>query len=134
MANSSLKLLFDEHFSHHHVKFLHEQSRLCEMQHLRALGWSGKPDVEWMSYATSSGFVIVSGARNEKTRGITVRDLSSLGSKVILLNRFFDHKSRWDKAKWLVTRIEKLAEIAGSLEPGLVVLVQRSGAHKRLSS
>lgn len=132
MAASSLKLLFDEMFSHKQVGFVSSESRLCPMQHIRTIGWSGQPDSVWIPLAVKSGFTIVSGDRNDRTRLYTVADLKQMKAKVIILEQFFDHMKGWDKAKWLVNNIEKLVAFSESLMPGSVSALDRNGSAKEL--
>jgi hypothetical protein len=127
MAASSLKLLFDENFSHKQVGFVANESRLAPMQHMRKIGWSGRPDPEWIPLAVQQGFVIISGDRNDKTRGYTVADLKAMHARVLLVGEFFDHMSGWDKAKWLVAQVERLVDLAGKLPKGAVTLVSKVG-------
>ena len=127
MADRSVKILFDENFSAKHVEFIARESRLAHFQHIKTLGWSGLSDADWIVRAVEADFRIVTGDRNERTRGYTVADLKSLGSCVILLGSFFDHLDRWAKAKWLVNHVEQIVEKCGSLESGTVVLMGRNG-------
>ena len=132
MATGSLKLLFDEHFSHLHVTFVNQQSRLAHMQHMRPIGWSGQPDTQWIPLAVRQGFVIVMGARNERTRGFTTTDLKAMDARVVLVGPFWDHMNRWERAKWLVASIERITEIASALPPGSVELIDGRGGTKSL--
>lgn len=79
------------------------------MAHVSERGWSGLPDGDWIPKAVEAGFVLVTGDRNEATRRYTADDLRRMRARVILLGRFFDHLGVWDKAKWWVTRIERVA-------------------------
>jgi len=132
MAASSLKLLFDEMFSHKQVGFVCSESRLCHMQHTRSIGWSSKPDNIWIPLAVDNGFTIISADRNDKTRIYTVADLKEMKAKVILLGQFFDHMKGWDKAKWLVNNIEGLTIAAIPLLPGSVLAIDKNGSTKSL--
>jgi hypothetical protein len=132
VAPRRLKIVFDEHFSHHQVEFVCRESRLGEIQHTRRMKWSGRPDTEWMPMAIKAGFVIVSGDRNERTRGYTIADLKQMGAIVILLGGWWDHTDRWARAKWLVSRFEHLARLAQELPAGSAVLVNRFGKAKPL--
>lgn len=127
MAAGRLKLLFDENISHRLVSFLHHESRLAEMHHLRELGWSGKSDVEWIRLAVDNRFVLVTGDRNDATRGIIVEDLKQMGARVVLLGAFWDHLPRWERAKWLVQHIEMIVNLAAMMADGSVVLVHKRG-------
>jgi hypothetical protein len=127
MANQRIKLLFDENISQRLVEFINRESRLAEMAHVRQRGWSGLPDTQWIPMATNSGFVIITGDRNEITRGYTVGDLKGMGARVLLLGKFWDHLSRWERAKWLVQRIETLVATASQMPGGTVYLVSKSG-------
>lgn len=127
-----LKLLFDENISQRLVEFINRESRLAQMAHIRQRGWSGLPDAQWIQTATQREFVIITGDRNERTRGYTVADLKALGARVILLGRFWDHLSRWERAKWLVRHIEKLVELAESMPAGTVYLVNKQAKFRAL--
>ena len=130
MAAGSLKLLFDENFSHKQVSFVGQESVLAHMQHMRSIGWSGKPDHEWIPLAVRQQFIVITGDRNDRTRGYTVADLRALNARFLLLGGFFDHLGRWDKAKWLVSRIEKIVAVAATLKAGDVRLVDSVGSAK----
>ncbi len=132
MAGRGLKLLFDENFSRPQVDFVAKQSRLAEIQHILTLGWSGQEDSAWIPLAVRAGFCIVTGDRNEATRGYTVADLRALRAKVILVGAFFDHLDRRERAKWLVARMDRLVNLARSLSPGSVVLLDRYAKPKPL--
>ena len=123
MATGGLKLVFDEQFSHRQVEFVARESRLADLRHTRRMRWSGTPDKVWVPKAVQLGFVIVSADRNERTRGFTVADLKSMDARVILIGDFWNHWGRWDKAKWLVLRIEKIVEIAAGMTGGSAVLI-----------
>lgn len=125
MATGVVKLLFDENVSHRQVEFVAKESRLGQMQHIRALNWSGKPDHEWIPLAVRQSFVIVTGDRNEKTRGYTVADQKTMNAQVLLFASFWDHLGRWEKAKWLVKRIEAIIVHADNLQSGSVALIDR---------
>jgi hypothetical protein len=112
MAVSRVKLVFDENFSHRHVSFVSHESSLGEIVHTRQVGWSGKQDKVWIPLAIGAGFIIVTGDRNERTRGYTVEDLKTMGARVILVGPFWDHMNAWDRAKWLVASIEDIHVIA----------------------
>lgn len=127
MATGGLKLLFDENFSHKQVEFVARESRLAEMQHMRKIKWSGRPDAEWIPLAVKGQFVIVTADRNERTRGYTVSDLKTMDARVLLLGSFWDHLSGWERAKWLVNRIEAIVEAAGALGRGQVWMIERFG-------
>lgn len=127
MATGRVRLLFDENISHRLVDFLHRESRLAEMHHLRTLGWSGEKDAEWIPLAVSSEFVLITGDRNEMTRGIIIDDLKQMGARVILLGQFWDHLPRWERAKWLVQHIEIIVNLAGSMDSGSAVLLHKRG-------
>lgn len=127
MATRGLKLLFDENVSHRHIEFVAKESKLAEMQHLRTIGWSGKPDPEWIPLAVRQKFIIITADRNEQTRGYTVADFKAMQARVILLAAFWDHIGRWDKAKWLVRRIESIVSQASELKPGSVSMIDRHG-------
>lgn len=127
MAARGLKLLFDENFSHRQVDFVAKESRLAEFQHIRHLGWSGMEDQVWIPLAVNAGFCIVTWDRNEKTRGYTVADLKVMKARVILVGAFFDHLNRWERAKWLVSRIDSVAAFAIGLGSGSVCLMDRYG-------
>lgn len=101
------------------------------MHHVRAQHWSGMPDREWIPRAVKQGFVIVTADRNEQTRGYTSAALIELGARVILLGRFWDNLGAWEKAKWLVNRIEGLVELARAMEGGSVVLLSQAGHPQR---
>lgn len=132
MAARGLKLLFDENFSRRQVEFVAKESRLAEMQHVSSRGWSGMRDIDWIPLAVKAEFRLITGDRNDRTRGFTVADLKSLGAQVLLVGSFFDHLSRWEKAKWLVGELEGLIEIANQLAPGSVMLVDRRGRAKNV--
>ncbi len=126
MASGGLRLLFDEMYSHRHVSFLNAESELGEMVHIRERGWSGRPDKEWVPLAVQEGFVIVTGDRNDRTRGYTVADLKRMQARVVLVGPFMDHMRRWERAKWWVRRIEAVAAIASQLTMGSVTMVDRN--------
>ncbi len=127
-----MKLLFDENISRRLVEFVNRESGLTPMAHVSQRGWSGLPDRDWIVQATQNDFVIITGDRNEKTRGYTVNDLKAIQARVILLGRFWDHLNRWQRAKWLVQRIERLVAIAENMPSGSVYLVFRSGRYRSL--
>src|ERR1044072_4850038 len=127
MAAGRLKLLFDENFSHRQVEFVAKESGLAEFQHIHKLGWSGDEDAVWIPRAVQAGFCIVTWDRNEKTRGYTVVDLKAMNERVVLVGSFFDHLDRWQRAKWLVARMETLVVVARALRSGSVVLMDRYG-------
>jgi hypothetical protein len=127
-----MRLLFDENFSHWQVEFVRREWALAEMEHMRTIGWSGKTDREWIPWAVERGFVVVTGDRNEKTRGYAVGDLKLLQARFVLMGAFWDHMTRWGKAKWLVGNIEHIANVASNLEPGSVVLLLRGRNVKAL--
>lgn len=127
MAAGRVKLLFDKNISYRLVDFLYHESRLAEMHHLRTVGWSGKKDVDWIPVAVKNGFVLVTGDRNEATRGIITEDLKRMGARVILLGQFWDHLPRWERAKWLVQYIEMIVNLAGSMNSGSAVLIHKRG-------
>lgn len=127
MADRRLKLLFDENFSHRQVDFVARESRLAEFQHIRGLGWSGQADTVWVPRAVLGDFCIVSGDRNERTRGHTAADLRAMNARVILVGAFFDHLDRWQRAKWLVGRADVLVRVARDLREGTVLLMGRTG-------
>ena len=62
--------------------------------------------------AVQQDFVIVSGDRNDRTRGYKVADLKRMRARVLLVGEFFDHLDRWSKAKWMVARAERLVDLA----------------------
>jgi hypothetical protein len=126
MATSGLKLIFDENFSHKQVSFLHSESGLADMRHVRSMSWSSTPDATWIPLAVGMDMVIVSWDRNEQTRGFTVADLKYMNAREILFGPFWDNLGRWDKAKWLIAHIERLILIAEAMSHGSVVLVDRS--------
>ncbi len=102
------------------------------MSHIRQRGWSGLPDAKWIPRATEAGFVIITGDRNERTRGYTVNDLKAMGARVILLGQFWDHMNRWQRAKWLVRNIERLVDLAKKMDPGTVYLINRRAIARSL--
>lgn len=120
-----IKLLFDENIARRLVEFVNRESRLAQMAHIHQRGWSGLPDAKWIPAATQAGFVIITGDRNERTRGYTVSDLKKMGARVILLGKFWDHLSRWERAKWLINSIEPLVALAESMPAGTVYLVNK---------
>ncbi len=132
MAARGVKLLFDENISQRHVSFLAQESRLAEMQHLTSRGWRGTPDVVWIRLAAQQGFVIITGDRNERTRGYTVQDMKGLGAQVVLLGGFWDHMSRWERAKWLVSNIEKVLAVVQRTSGAFVYLMDRYARVKHL--
>src|SRR5687768_3704293 len=111
-------------FSQNHVKFVNRESGLCQMAHIRTQGWSGMKDQLWIPRATETGHVIITNDRNDRTREYTVEDLKSMGARVILTGPWFDHLGAWDRAKWLVARIDRICQIAEELAPGSVVLLK----------
>lgn len=123
MAAGGVKIVFDEHFSRTHVDFVRGQSALGQLVHTRTMGWSGVRDDVWIPIANGLNFVIVSADRNDNTRGFTVEDLKAMGARVILVGPFWDHLSRWEKAKWLVAYVERLHYIAQALTSGSVTLI-----------
>ena len=125
MAASGLKLLFDENFSHRHTLFVGRESGLAEMQHMRHIGWSGEKDKVWIPRSVASGFVMISGDRNDRTREYTVADLKEMSARVLLVGPFWDHLDGWGRAKWLVATIERIVDVAGQLTPGSVSLLDR---------
>ncbi len=129
------KILFDENISSRLAEFLHFESRKTlnvHLAHLRQLGWSGQADIVWIPRAVQSGFVIVTGDRNERTRGYTVADLHQMGAKVILLSPFWDHSNRWERAKWLVSRLEQILRLAQQMQAGEVRLLYKTGRSRKL--
>jgi hypothetical protein len=102
------------------------------MAHINQRGWSGLPDRDWIAQATQNDFVIITGDRNERTRGYTVEALKAIGARVILLGRFWDHLNRWERAKWLIGHIEQLVALAEGMPKGSVYLVHKSGRHRIL--
>ncbi len=123
METGSVKLLFDENFSHNHVRFVHNESGLGVLSHTRLLKFSGLPDKDWIPLAVAAGFIIVTGDRNDKTREFTVQDLKDMGARVILVGPFWDHQNRWAKAKWLVAAIERIVNVASTMPAGSVRLL-----------
>lgn len=132
MATNGVKLLFDENISHRLTEFIARESRLAEMQHIRKMGWSGKRDIDWIPLAVQKGFVIITGDRNEATRGYTTADLKQMNARVILMGSFWDHLSRWERAKWLVNHIDALVALAGSLQAGTALLLNKRGTGRQL--
>lgn len=120
MAARRVKLLFDENFSHRHVAFVNHESGLGEIVHTRKAGFNSTQDRVWIPQAVRSGFVIITGDRNEKTREYTVADLKAMRAKVILVGPFWDHLGAWDKAKWLVGAIEDIHAIALGMGPSTI--------------
>lgn len=118
MATGRVKLVFDENFSHHQVGFVHSESGLGEIQHTRRMTWSGMHDVDWIPLAIEGGFIIVTGDRNDKTRGYTIHDLKTMGARIVLVGAFWANWGRWDKAKWLVGSIDKIVRVASELSDG----------------
>lgn len=131
MASSSLRLVFDEHFSHHQVEFVQRESRLAALYHTRDFQWSGVDDVDWMPVAIQRGFLIVSADRNDQTRGFTVPDMKAMRARVILVGGFWDRFNRWEKAKWLVATADRIFYVAGAMTPGSVTLLVDKYAKKR---
>ena len=125
MAAGGVRLLFDEHFSHLLVEFVRRESRLAQMDHVRSRGWNGTEDTVWILLAVDSGSVIITADRNEVTRRMTVADLKRLGATVILVGPFWDHIDVWQRARWLVNSIERIVDLASSMEPGSVRLIDR---------
>lgn len=123
MAAGRVGVVFDENFSHHHVKFVSRESGLPGIVHTRQMSWSGKQDKIWIPFAVNAGFVIVSADRNDKTREYTVNDLKLLGARVILVDSFWDHWGRWEKAQWLVGAIEVIHATAIGMTTGSVKLL-----------
>ena len=116
MASERVKILFDENISRRLVEFINRESGLAAMAHLSQRGWSGLPDRDWITQATQNGFVIITGDRNEQTRGYTVEALKAIGARVILLGRFWDHLNRWERAKWLIGHIERLVALSEGIQ------------------
>lgn len=85
------------------------------------------PDKDWIPLAVQQGFVLVSGDRNATTRRFTVSDLKQMEARVLLFGSFWDHLGGWERAKWLVSRIEGIVDDAASLSAGGVSLVPRFG-------
>lgn len=136
MPESRLTLVFDEHFSHKQIGFIADQSRgthEARLIHVRQRGWSKTLDAVWMPEAIQEGFVIVTADRNERTRGITVREFQRRGARVFLLGAFWNHRSCWDQAKWLVGRADRLIGLAGAMDAGEVRLVAADGRSRRLA-
>ena len=127
MASERVKLLFDANISQRLVEFVNRESGLAAMAHINQRGWSRLPDRAWIAKATEGDFVIITGDRNEQTRGYTVEALKAIGARVILLGRFWDHLNRWERAKWLVNQIERLVALAAEMPTGSVYLVYKSG-------
>ncbi|MCS6919473.1 MAG: DUF5615 family PIN-like protein [Fimbriimonadales bacterium] len=127
-----LKLLFDENISQRLVEFVNRESNLAQMAHLRQRGWSGLTDAQWIQTATQAGFVIVTGDRNERTRGYTIVELKAIGARVILLGQFWDHLGRWERAKWLVKSIERLVALAESMPKDTVYLINKQAKARAL--
>jgi hypothetical protein len=132
MATRGLTLLFDEHFSHKHVAFVNDESKLALMHHTRSVGWSGRADSFWIPLAVRSRFVIVSADRNEKTRGYTVTDLKSMNARLPMVSEFWDHMRVWEKAKWLVASIEDIVAKASIMADGTVELLYKDGSTRPL--
>lgn len=132
MASERVKLLFDENISRRLVEFVNRESGLAEMARINQRGWSGLPDRDWIAKATEGGFVIITGDRNERTRGYTVEALKVIKARVILLGQFWDHLNRWERAKWLVSHIERLVSLAQEMPAGSVYLVNKSGRYRSL--
>lgn len=114
------------------MEFVNSESRLAEMAHVSQRGWSALPDAQWITTATQGGFVIITGDRNERTRGYTVAELKAMGARVVLLGRFWDHLNRWERAKWLVKHIERLVALADSMPAGTVYLVNKQAKARSL--
>lgn len=76
-----------------------------------------------MPLAIEGGFVIVTGDRNDKTRGYTVQDLKQMGARVIFVSGFWDHLDRWEKAKRLVQSIEHIYALASEMSTGSAKLL-----------
>ncbi len=126
------KLLFDENIARRLVEFINRESGLAQMAHIRQHGWSGLPDKQWIPLATQQGFVIVTGDRNEATRGYTTADLKQMGACVVLLGKFWDHLNRWERAKWLVKHIEGIVVLANGMPSSTVYLVNKRGQYRVL--
>lgn len=125
MIPTQTKILFDENISRRLVEFVNRESKLARMAHVSQRGWTGLPDTEWIQKATQNDFVIVTGDRNERTRGYTTADLKRLGARVILIGQFWDHLNRWERAKWFVMHLEKLVALASGMSSGEVYLVNK---------
>lgn len=77
--------------------------------------------------------MIVTGDRNERTRGYTTADLKRLGARVILLGQFWDRLSRWERTKCLVLHIEKLAAAVNGMQSGQVCLINKRCRERQIS-
>lgn len=132
MPASGVKLVFDEHFSTKLISFVASQYGLAHIQHVRSLGWSGKPDHEWMPLAIKAGFVIITADRNERTRGVTAADFRAMGARVIFFGEWWSHMSRWELAKWLVANLEMLTKDAAKLRAGACLLMLKNGRGRTL--
>ncbi|MDX2064630.1 MAG: DUF5615 family PIN-like protein [Fimbriimonadaceae bacterium] len=120
-------LLFDENISPVLVDFLAKCGAPTKLQHLRKLGWSGKPDADWIPRAIENGWVIVTADRNDATRGFAVAQLKALGVRMVWLGPFWDHLGRWEKAKWLVNHVEPIADATMLAEASTVLLFNQIG-------
>jgi len=122
-----MTIVFDENISHHLVEFLHRAGAPGEVNHVRKLRWNGKSDLEWMTLAIEAGFIILTGDRNERTRGLAAADFKRMNARVLFLGPFWDSLPIWEKAKWLVQRRDSIAETCEKMNLGSCALVLKNG-------
>jgi hypothetical protein len=122
-----MKYLFDEHFSKSLIELMRKCDAPGELIHVIPSGFSGLPDDKLISTATESGFIIVTGDRNERTRNLSVEDLKALGARVILIGGFWNHLKNWDAAKWLIARWDRMYEQSREWPAGTCGLAAKNG-------
>lgn len=84
-------------------------------------------DLHWMTLAISKDFAIITGDRNERTRGLTTRDLKAMGARVLFLGSFWDSLSIWSKSKWIVAKWDMIVRTFDEMPAGSCVLISASG-------
>lgn len=125
-----MKVVFDEHISHHVVSLLAKSGAPGELQHTRKAGWNNVADSVWMPLAIKNGFAIITADRNERTRRITAAEFRQMGARVVLLGPFWDHMLIWEKTKWLVGHWDQLHSHLATAPEGYCTIINRLGRIK----
>lgn len=121
---------FDECISPYLVKAMRLGGAPGTLKSASESGMSGMADDRWIARIKELGWIAISSDRNDATRGITARQMAEAGITYLMLGRFFDHLSIWEKTKWFTAHWDKIYTASQSLPKGTVCLVLKNGSLK----
>ena len=133
MAQSGVKVLFDENFSPVLVSILRKLDSSLRLETVGKKFGDGAKDESWIPQAAIEGYVVITFDRKQLTDFVVAPALHQCGARAIFLPDRLSKTKRWDQALWMLRHFRVMHDRMSEFEAGDLWHISWNGKFRPVS-